>query len=192
MEILSGLQNEGYRIRSSLAEQRIDARRILGGLSVAALAILSSVACGGFSDNAQVSAWAAKIKEKLQDPTHLSSGERFYSEVKVVAAGETLADQFEMRRMGTPVNVREIPATAAPSGNRDRIIGKIAQGSTIFNVVVTTGDIPNFRSAGSGLWGAFRCDSAQGITWESGKSPKPGDTKICAVYIDYLAAVSSK
>lgn len=143
---------------------------------IAALVVLGGVYLGitqwqRITSEAAVSAWAAEIRAKLQDPSrNLTSG--FYPKVKVVAAGETLPELWEMQKDGTPVNVRDRPY--------GQIIGQIALGSEIHNVVlIADSSLPK-------PWGAFSCsDSPVKLT----NRGKPALDATCFVDADYLAAV---
>lgn len=174
--------SESNKIIMFLTERRGSMnRRFLRALGVVGIAFLS-LACSGIPDNVYVSAWAAKITDKLKDPNRLTPEEQHYPSLRVVAAGESLAEQIAMRKSGTPVNVRNYPATELDNGNDTKIVGTIPLGSEISNVVFTKGIQPN--SPLPGLWGAFDCSNAPDMKLKPGISLKAGT--ICTVYGDYL------
>lgn len=110
--------------------------------------------------NANASAWADKIRYKLQDPEHnLAPQDDFYPHATIVAAGRTWEEQQRMREEGTPINVR--------GGAKFVVIGQIAQDSEVFNVVVGE------------EWASFPCSTASGITFKPGVESRPDE--VCNV-----------
>lgn len=136
----------------------------------------------------RASVWNAEMQSKLLDPVrNLAPGERFYPSVKVMAAGRTYADLLDMQAARTPVNVRNYPGTVFPNGKKTEIIGQIAQGAIIYDVILTEGSQPG--SPNRGLWGAFECGRTQKIIPQDGQpSFKSGDGRVCTVYGDNLKA----
>ncbi len=156
---------------------------VLGILGIAGMGVWGSSEYYRLSSEAAVSDWAAGARDKLQDPNKLLSGEKFYPQVKVVAAGNTLEDLWVMQQRKISINIRNYPASSFPNGSETQVIGQIAQGSEIFNVILTPGIQP--LSPVAGPWGAFDCPNAKDAVWKAGQDPKPGS--VCAIYAIYLA-----
>ena len=180
MERLSRYRPES-RAKGFLADRIAEAKVIGGILGVAGLGFFGIVAYSGIITEAYISTWAAEIKAQLQDQEHTT--DRLYRRVKVVAAGNSLAEKISMQNSQTPINVRPFPATTFRNGGDVPVIGTITQGSEISKVVFTQGVRPNYALPDA-WWGAFVCSDASGVTWKPGQVPKPGE--ICAIYGDYL------
>lgn len=129
-----------------------------------------------------MAAWAAVVRDELRDSAKLLAGEKYYPRVKVVAAGRSFLDLQAMQQRGIPVNIRNYPADRFTNGSETQIIGQIAQGRDILNVVLTPGVQPLSLLAGE--WGVFKCSDAEEAVWGVGRSPEPD--AICAVNGDYL------
>lgn len=104
----------------------------------------------------------------------------------MVAAGRSLFEAAEMDWSRIPVNVRNYPGTNFSNGADTKIIGKVAIGTEIPNVILTQGTLP-LNPDQEGRWGAFYCKNIR-YWMELIRKPEPGE--ICAINSDYLATAN--
>ncbi|MDD5416214.1 MAG: hypothetical protein PHE48_04400 [Candidatus Daviesbacteria bacterium] len=161
-------------------------REILAVVVLGGLAYCGILALHEHQRNQQVSSWAATMREKLNDPSSMLPGEKYYSEVRIVAAGADLRGQYEMKDKGTLVDIRDHPTGGVSSEPTGRVIGQIIQDGIVNNVILTNVERSGYQE--KDLWGVFNCADATGAMWENGKTPKPD--QVCAIDANYLLSSS--
>lgn len=125
------------------------------------------------TNEAAISNFATSMAVKLRDPLHnLAAGEKFYPSVTVFLAGIDSNDQLAVQQSGIPLKIRNYPQIGSPGDFKGKVIGEIAQGKEIFNVVVMEG-FPSL-AYNPDPWAVYECNNAQGAIWEAGKKPEPG------------------
>lgn len=163
----------------------IGAASAVSAVGIASLFLLGSSQWYGAQNRAEASSFSKRITGELSGKTPLAPDERLVARVKVVPAGRSLFEAAEMDRSRTPVNVRNYPGTNFSNGADTKIIGKVAIGTEISSVILTSGTQP-LNPDQESQWGAFYCDSIR--NWiELAKEPKPGE--VCVISADYLQTI---
>lgn len=109
-------------------------------------------------------------------------GERIVPTALVVVSGDTLEEKMEMERLKTPVNVRNYSAKLYYNDEPVEIVGVVAQGTEIRNLLV---------GGNWGWWAACRRRDILGDLYDGrGNSVKTDPDKIVAISTLYLSYFS--
>lgn len=120
------------------------------------------------------------LNAKPTDEPRISRGERILDQVTIGISQINARERAEMEQAGTPINVRNYPNTEYYNGEPVELVGKIAVGTKINNVLTGMTD--------GGGFVAFRLRDVQGDLVEVNRNslhPVNIDT-ICAIHWAYI------
>ncbi len=125
----------------------------------------------------KISAWQQNITDKLDGRTKLGPDERIIEKMVTSPSGINFEQRFVMQTKKTPIIIRAYPTD-------EKIIGRIAQGITIYKVILTN-DTPFLSLRGGSA--SFKCGSVNGpILDEQGQPAKVDPQTLCTAPDDFL------
>lgn len=144
---------------------------------------------GDNKDQKTIAAWTQEVTLQLQGRVPLHSDQRFYDQVQVVAAGQTLDERIILEKNKTPIEVTSYPSYV-PSGRKPPVIGTVDQGTHIAHVLAGTSEV--LRTAKGPLsteYGAVFCSDLQGPLHKTDDQQSTSPKDICVIDLNNLQRV---